>query len=114
MAIKHTSEIKLTVGMDENRVPEELTWDATDGGVENEPAKAFVLSVWDKNSGDTLTIDLWTKDMLLDDMKRFYHQTFVSMADSFERATNETSMAADMRDFAIYFAEKMDLIAKND
>jgi len=47
-------------------------------------------------------------------MKRFYHQTFVSMADSFERATNETSMAADMRDFAIHFAEKMDLIAKND
>ena len=113
MAIKHKSEIKLTVSMDENRVPEELTWDASDGGVENEAAKAFLLSVWDKKSGDTLAIDLWTKDMLLDDMKRFFHQTFVSMANSFERATDETSMAADMRDFAHHFAEKMNLIKPN-
>jgi gliding motility-associated protein GldC len=111
MAALHTSEIKLTVSMDENRVPEALTWDASDGGVENEAAKAFILSVWDKKTGDTLTIDLWTKDMLLDDMKRFFHQTFLSMADSFERATDEEAMAADMRDFAHHFADKMKLIS---
>lgn len=113
MAVQHTSEIKITVGMDENRVPENMHWDATDGGVENEAAKAMMLSIWDEKSGDTLAIDLWTKDMLMDDMKRFFHQTFLSMADSFERATDETSMAADMRDFAHHFADKMKLIAKN-
>jgi len=50
--------------------------------------------------------------MLMDDMKRFFHQSFVAMADSFERATNEHAMAADLRDFAAHFAEKMDLISK--
>jgi len=113
MAIKHKSEITITVGMDENRVPETLSWDASDGGITNEKAKAMMLSIWDEASNDTLRIDLWTKDMLMDDMKRFFHQTFLAMADSFERATNETSMAADMRDFALHFAEKMDLITKN-
>ena len=113
MAIKHQSEIKITVGLDENRVPETLSWDASDGGIKNEKAKAMMLSVWDEESNDTLRIDLWTKEMLMDDMKRFFHQTFMAMADSFERATNETSMAADMRDFAAHFAEKMELISKN-
>jgi gliding motility-associated protein GldC len=112
MAIEHKSEIKITVGLDENRVPETLHWDATDGGITNEKAKAMMLSVWDEASNDTLRIDLWTKDMLMDDMKRFFHQSFVAMADSFERATNEHAMAADLRDFAAHFAEKMDLISK--
>jgi gliding motility-associated protein GldC len=113
MAIKHKSEIKINVGMDENRVPEKLSWDASDGGITNEVAKAMMLSVWDEKTNDTLRIDLWTKEMLMDDMKRFFHQTFLAMADSFERATNETSMAADMRDFAAHFAEKMELISKD-
>ena len=113
MAVKHKSEIKITVGMDENRVPEKLSWDASDGGISNEPAKAMMLSVWDEKTNDTLRIDLWTKDMLMDDMKRFYHQTFLAMADSFERATNEPAITADLRDYAAHFAEKMDLISKN-
>ncbi|MDP5067608.1 MAG: gliding motility protein GldC, partial [Schleiferiaceae bacterium] len=47
---------------------------------------------------------------LVDDMKKFYHQTLLAMADGFQRATNEETMAEDMRDFARYFAEKQKLI----
>ena len=47
MAVKHTSEIKLKVGLDENRIPEELTWSAEDGGITDEAAKAMLRSVWD-------------------------------------------------------------------
>jgi gliding motility-associated protein GldC len=68
-----------------------------------------MLSLWDARSKDTLRIDLWTKDMELDDMKRFFHQTLLSMADSYDRATNETEMAEDFRDFARYFAEQQKL-----
>ncbi|MEL6485015.1 MAG: gliding motility protein GldC, partial [Bacteroidota bacterium] len=75
MAVKHTSEIKLTVGLDENRVPEELHWSAQDGGIENEQAKAMMLSVWDSQNQESLKIDLWTKDMPVDEMKVFFHQT---------------------------------------
>ena len=49
------------------------------------------------------------KDMPVDEMKQFYHQTLVAMADTFERATNDDKMSATMRDFCDYFAEKLDL-----
>ena len=58
-----------------------------------------------------MKIDLWTKEMKVDEMKKFFHQTFLALADTFERATGEDKMAGDMRDFCEYFAEKMKLIA---
>jgi gliding motility-associated protein GldC len=54
-------------------------------------------------------MDLWTKDMPVDQMKQFYHQTLVSMSDAFERATGDDKMSATMRDFCDYFAEKLEL-----
>ncbi len=109
MAVKHTSEIRLKVGLDENRVPEELTWSAEDGGIENEEAKAMLLSVWDSKNKESLKIDLWTKDMPVDEMKLFFHQTLVTMSDTFMRATQDEKMTATMKDFCEYFAEKLEL-----
>ncbi|WBX71697.1 gliding motility protein GldC [Tenacibaculum retecalamus] len=109
MAIEHTSKITFKVGLDENKIPEEISWNAEDGGIDNEPSKAIMLSVWDHKKKDTLRMDLWTKDMPVDEMKQFYHQTLVSMAASFERATDDAKMAATMRDFCDYFAEKLEL-----
>ena len=109
MAIEHTSKIIFKVGLDENKIPEEISWNAEDGGINNEPSKAIMLSVWDHKKKDTLRMDLWTKDMPVDEMKQFYHQTLVSMASSFERATNDEKMSATMRDFCDYFAEKLEL-----
>ncbi len=112
MAIKHTSEIRFTIGLDENKIPEEISWSAEDGGIDNEDSKAIMLSVWDHKQKDTLRMDLWTKDMPVDEMKQFFHQTLVSMANTFERATNDEKMSATMKDFCHYFAEKLDLIQK--
>jgi len=109
MAVAHTSEIKLTVGLDENRVPEELNWSAQDGGIENEEAKAMMLSVWDSKNQESLKIDLWTKDMPVDEMKVFFHQTLVTMTDTFMKATQDEKMTAAMKDFCDYFAEKLEL-----
>ncbi len=109
MTKEHTSEIKINVTLDENRVPEKMRWSAEDGGVKNEEAKAMLLSVWDHKSKESLRIDLWTKDMPLDEMKVFFHQTLSAMTDTFERATNDDKMSATMRDFCNYFAEKLEL-----
>ena len=109
MAEKRKSKIELNVELDANRIPEKLFWTAQDGGVSNEEAKAMMLSVWDSKAQETLRIDLWTKDMPVDQMKQFFHQTLVSMADTFERATNDEKMTATMRDFCDYFAEKLEL-----
>lgn len=104
-----TSEIKFIVELDENRVPESLAWSAEDGGVANQPTKAVLLSVWDSPTKETLRIDLWTKDMPVDEMKLFFHQTLVAMTDTFRRATGDDKMAETMKDFTDYFAEKLNL-----
>ena len=109
MANTITSEIKFLVELDENRVPEKLSWTAQDGGVDAEDAKALMLSIWDSNAQETLRIDLWTKDMPVDEMKKFFHQTLVAMADTFQRATDDEKMTDTMKDFCDYFAEKMEL-----
>ena len=103
------SKIEINVELDENRVPEKLNWSAQEGGVNNEEAKAVMLSVWDSKAQETLKIDLWTKDMPVDEMKLFFHQTLVTMSDSFFRATQDEKMTATMKDFCDYFAEKLEL-----
>ena len=104
-----TSEIKFLVNLDENRVPEKLTWTAQEGGVNAEETKAVLLSIWDSKTKETLRIDLWTKDMPVDEMKLFFHQTLVAMSETFHRATGEEKMTATMKDFCDYFAEKLEL-----
>ena len=109
MTKKHNSEIRLNVALDENNVPETIKWTAEDGGVTNQETKAVMLSVWDHKNQESLRIDLWTKDMPLDEMKVFFHQTLTAMADTFQRATDDTKMSDTMRDFCDYFAEKLEL-----
>lgn len=111
MSENNTSKIELTVELDDNRVPESLSWTATDGNIINEEAKAILLSVWDNKTKEALRVDLWTKDMPLDEMKIFFHQTLVAMSDTFYRATQDKKMTATMKDFCDYFAEKLELKA---
>jgi gliding motility-associated protein GldC len=111
MANTPNSEIKFIVQLDENRVPEKLHWTAQDGGVELEESKAILLSIWDNKNKETLRIDLWTKDMPVDEMKVFFHQTLVAMSETYHRATADEKMAATMKDFCDYFAEKLELKA---
>ena len=109
MAVVSSSKIEITVGLDENKIPEKLNWTAQDSDVIDQEAKAVMISVWDEKTKDTLRMDLWTKEMQMDEMKQFFHQTLVSMASTFERATNDAKMSATMRDFCDYFAEKLEL-----
>ncbi len=106
---KIKSNITLSIGLDENRVPEKLNWTAQDGGIKNAEAKAMMLSVWDSKAQESLRIDLWTKDMPVDEMKVFFHQTLVEMSKTFKRATQDEKMSDTMMDFCDYFAEKLEL-----
>ena len=105
------SEIKFTVTLDDNNLPEKIDWSATDGD-EKSSSKSVMIALWDANENNTLRIDLWTKDMEVDHMKQFYHQCLLSMADTFERATGEAESAKEMRSYAQHFAEKLELIKK--
>lgn len=109
MSKKITSEISLIVELDENQIPEKLYWNAPHGGINKEETKAVMLSVWDSRKQESLRVDLWTKDMPVDEMKVFFHQTLVAMSDTFKRATDDEKMSATMKDFCDYFAEKLEL-----
>lgn len=102
------SEISINVKMDENQVPEKMSWKTTDGSNSGD-VKAIMLSVWDESTRNTMRIDLWTKEMKVDEMKFFVHQSLLTMSDTFERATGEKEMTMAMKDFCDYFAEKMNL-----
>ncbi len=102
-----SSDIKIQVGLDENNIPESLHWEASDSEEKANEAKAILMSIWDPKTKETLRIDLWTKEMTVDEMKHFFHQTLVSMSDTLERATSEDKMAGDMRDFCQHFSEKL-------
>lgn len=107
-----TSEIKFTVTLDDKNMPQKIDWSASDGGVDSS-SKAIMLSVWDAPAKNTLRIDLWTKEMMVDEMKQFFHQNLLSMADTLERATGEKEAAKAMRNFAQEFGERMNLVMKN-
>ncbi len=109
MAIQNTSDIKFQIELDENKIPERLSWTAPEGGIIDEEAKAIMLSIWNSTKKETLRIDLWTKDMPVDEMKVFFHQTLLAMSETFERATADEQMASTMKDFCAYFAEKMEI-----
>ena len=107
-----TSKISINVETDENKVPSNIQWTATDGDVKDRKVKAMILAMWDEQERNTFRMDLWDKEMDVEEMKFFVHQTILTMADSFELATGEDKMAATMRDFCEYFAEKMELDKK--
>ena len=53
-----------------------------------------------------LRIDLWTKEMPVDQMKIFLHQILVSLSNTYERATGEEDVAQWMEEMAEEFTQK--------
>jgi gliding motility-associated protein GldC len=104
------SQIIVDIETNENNVPESIHWTAEDGGVDHTKAKAMILAFWDDKEQNAMRIDLWDKEMTVDDMKKFFHQTLLTMADSFERATEEHNIAEDLRDYCYHFADKMGIL----
>ena len=98
--------ITIDVELDENHVPEKMTWNAEDGGIESQETKATMISVWDEKTMEALRIDLWTKDMPVDQMKMFLHQILISLGNTYQRATGEEDVAAWMEEMAEDFAVK--------
>ena len=109
MTAHKKTQIIIDLNLDENKIPEKIIWSATDGGVSKMESKAMLLSFWDPENQETLKMDLWVKDMPLDQMKLFFYQTFMSMSDTFYKATNDDKMTETIRDFCDYYADVLDL-----
>ena len=101
------STITIDVTLDQDKIPEQISWSATQSTAEEaQPAKAMMLSFWDGQEKAALRIDLWTKDMMMDEMADFVYQNIMTMADNFERATRQQDLAGDMKKFAGEFMQK--------
>lgn len=108
--IKKKSTITIQVGLDENHVPLKMKWHADDSN-EGGDAKAMMLTLWDEKDENTIRIDLWNKEMNIFDMQRFFHQSLLTMADTYSRATGQEDIAKDIRSFAGQFAEKTKIMS---
>jgi gliding motility-associated protein GldC len=101
------SSIKIDVLLDPNKVPQQISWSATDSSSDmKQKAKAMCIAFWDGADKTALRIDLWTKDMMVDEMADFFYQMFSSMADTYKRATQQKELSDDIKKFANEFYKK--------
>lgn len=95
------STIQIDVSLDDQKIPQGIAWNTSDSSAENtRKAKAFLLSLWDGQEKTALRIDLWTSDMMVDEMEDFFYQTLVTMADTYQRATGYADLSDEIKTFA--------------
>lgn len=111
--IVRSTEIKVQIHLNEQKMPVSMDWDATDSPIKGaKPCKAAMVALWDGDAKITQRLDLWTKEMQVDEMEYFFFQTFMTMADTFHRATNNKEASMDIRNFGQEFAKKLGLFDK--
>ena len=100
-------EIKLTIELDDQHVPERIEWEATDAGGGKKRASSMMLYLWDPDAKNSMSIDLWTKDMLLHHMNAHFVHNLLSMADTYQRASSNPALAGMIKNFANQFAAEL-------
>lgn len=110
--VKKRSRIHVDVGLNEEKMPVEMSWGASDKAGPSERCKGMLLSLFDEQSKDTVKIDLWTKDMQVVEMDRFVYQTLRGLADTYFKATGNKELANEMQRFVFYFGQSTGAIPK--
>lgn len=114
MEVKKTTHLNIKVGLNKDNVPVKMEWKSDDNpnNKKLQECKAMLLSLFDKDTKDTLKIDLWTTEMQVSEMDRFFYQTFRALGDTYFKATQNREMAVDIQRFTQYFGEKTEVIPK--
>jgi len=90
------SSINFTVTLDDKNIPDRIQWEATDAPDPNlSETKAISVAIWDHKQKNTLRIDLWTKEMPVDEMKRFFIDCIGGLGQSMLTSTGDEYMAAE-------------------
>lgn len=112
--MKRKTNIHITVTLDENNVPEQIEWQAEDQQQGPQECKAMLLSLFDATRHETLKIDLWTKEMQVIEMDRFFFQSLRAMADTYYKSTQNAKLAGEMQSFVRHFGEQTEIIPKSE
>ena len=106
MERSQTSQIRIDVTTGDDGV-KGIRWEADDAPEPGpQRAEAMLLALWDPERRNALRIDLWTHEMTVDDMNDFVFQTLLSLGDTYQAATRNDGLMADIKTFAREFAEK--------
>jgi gliding motility-associated protein GldC len=105
-----TSEINFKVSTDENNLPQQISWEAPGSG-EKSQCKSLMIALWDEKENNTLRIDLWTKDMMVEEMKKFFHQNVVTLTDTYMKATGDEVTGKKVKAFFSEIGKEIGVIA---
>jgi gliding motility-associated protein GldC len=103
----HQSNINVQISLDEQKIPQQIQWSASDSSAEeSQAARAMMLTFWDPSDKTALRIDLWTKEMMVDEMADFFYQNIMGMGDTYMRATQDKELSDEFKNFAKSFLVK--------
>ena len=109
------ADINFKVKLDSENAPMDILWSASEAETEGfQSCDALMISMWDRSEKNTMSIDLWTKEMEVGEMNAHYYYMMMKMADTYLRATNNEDLAQMMRDFANDFASKVEDFATKE
>ena len=111
--IKKKERLTIDVSMDDNLIPESIEWKSSQENKPSQTASAALIYFWDAKKNETFNLDLWTKEMSIEEMNKMMFQTLMTLANTYERATSEDQMANAMRDFGQFFGERTEILPKS-
>ena len=102
--------LKFEVELDENNLPNSIKMLEEKASNSSIDLKALMIAGWDAKRKETLRVDIWTKDMPVNDMFIMYHQNMMGMATSLEKSTGQNKLANALRDYCDFFAKETKII----
>ena len=109
------SKLTFDLELDDNNVPKKIIMNSSDNQANDVLLKSVIIAAWDEKTKETLRVDLWTKDMMVNEMFIMYHQTLMSMANTLSKSTGQDKLAGALRDYCDFFAQETKIIqSKND
>lgn len=102
------SKIEISIYTDDNNIPEKILWKHNQSKTLN--TKSIIMSIWDEKTKKIFKIDVWTKNMKIEDMKIFFYQIFLCISDTYIKATLDDKIGNEIKKFAIQFAKNVNII----
>ena len=102
--------LKFEVELDENNLPNSIKMLKEKASNSSIDLKALMIAGWDAKRKETLRVDIWTKDMPVNDMFIMYHQNMMGMATSLEKSTGQNKLANALRDYCDFFAKETKIL----
>ena len=69
-----------------------------------------MISIWDGEQKSSLKINLWTKEMMAEEMKFFTFQMLDALADNYQKSVGDEKISVEIKDFAKKIGKAINVI----